>query len=161
MKEQDAWLPIALCSNHKPIKLSQKRKNITILPKIPYASSCKGLEKRHKDIQMYDMLQCKDFRFNHPSPCSYRALFPASWKACHGKALITVLFHPQRHNFYIYEKRTPYLRKFCLKFLWECCGYNFQLLSLLHWKGGIRQVHGALTSSFVIHCARHIGKELQ
>lgn len=61
MKEQEAWLPIALCSNHKPIKLSQKRKNITIPPKIPYASSYKGLEKRPKDIQMYDTLQCQRF----------------------------------------------------------------------------------------------------
>lgn len=61
MKEQEAWFPIALCSNLKPIKMSQKRQNITILPKIPYASSCKGLEKRPKDVQMYDMLQCQRF----------------------------------------------------------------------------------------------------
>lgn len=67
----------------------------------------------------------------------------------------------QRYNCYIYEKRTPYLRKLCLKSLRECCGYNFQLLSLLHWKGGIWQVHRALTSSLVIHRAGHIGKELQ
>lgn len=121
MKEQDAWLPIALCSNHKPIKLSQKRKKITILPKIPYVSSCKGLEKRPKDIQMYDMLQCKDFRFNHPSPCSYRALFPTSWKTWHGKALITVLFH--RQIFFSKDTVFIFMRKEHLT--WESSASNF------------------------------------
>jgi len=101
--------------------MSQKRKNTTLLPEMPRASSCKGLEQKLRIFKCMTCCSIRDLRFNHPSPCPHRALFPAVWKTGHRKVLTAVLFH--RKPFFSKGTIVIFVRKEHLT--WESSASNF------------------------------------